>query len=342
MLSKHLSLVLTTSVAPLTWGTTYLVTTELLPPERPLTAGLLRALPAGLLLLALTRTLPHGRWWLRSFALGTLNIGAFFALLFVAAYRLPGGVAATVGAIGPLVVAALAARVLHERFTGRRLAAGLAGALGVALLVLQAGGRLDPLGLAAALGGVLSMATGIVLTKRWGQPARPLATTSWQLIAGGLVLLPLAIAFEGLPDQPVNLGNIVGYGYLSLVGAALAYALWFRGISALPAGSVSFLALLSPVVAVLAGWLVLNQSLTTGQLVGIGVILAAVLSVTLRPAAGPVAPPTAPDLTLTPCQGVDLTPCSALVNSPGTVRCPSACCGTTTRSACSARPMSIC
>ena len=330
-----------TSVAPLTWGTTYLVTTELLPPGRPLTAALLRALPAGLLLLAITRTVPHGRWWLRSFVLGTLNIGAFFALLFVAAYRLPGGVAATVGAIGPLVVAALAARVLHESFTRRRLAAGLAGALGVALLVLQAGGQLDPLGLVAALAGVLSMATGIVLTKRWGQPARPLATTAWQLIAGGLVLLPLAVAVEGLPGPVVTAQNVVGYGYLSVVGAALAYALWFRGISALPAGTVSFLALLSPVVAVLAGWLVLDQSLTVGQLVGIGVILAAVLSVTVVPAAGSAALSGPPDLTLTPCQGVDLKPCSASVNSPGTVRCQSGCCRTTTRSACSDRPMSI-
>ena len=72
------------------WGTTYLVTTEMLPPGRPLTAAVLRALPAGLLLLAVTRTLPPGSWWWRSAILGTLNIGAFFAFLFIAAYRLPG------------------------------------------------------------------------------------------------------------------------------------------------------------------------------------------------------------------------------------------------------------
>lgn len=283
-----------TAIAPMTWGTTYLVTTELLPPDRPLTAAVLRALPAGLIILAITRVVPRGRWWLRSLALGTLNIGAFFALLFVAAYRLPGGVAATVGAIGPLVVAALAARVLRERFTRRRLLAGLAGVLGVALLVLRAGGGLDLLGVAAAVGGVLSMAAGIVLTKKWGQPERPLATTAWQLIAGGLVLLPLTLVVEGLPSQPLTVENIAGYSYLSLVGAALGYALWFRGINALPAGSVSFLSLLSPVVAVTAGWLVLDQALSTGQLVGVAIILAAVLTVTLAPAT--VAPGVPDDL----------------------------------------------
>jgi drug/metabolite transporter (DMT)-like permease len=78
---------------PAVWGTTYIVTTELLPPGRPLLTAALRALPAGLLLLAVTRRLPHGDWWWRAAVLGTLNIGAFFALLFISAYRLPGGVA---------------------------------------------------------------------------------------------------------------------------------------------------------------------------------------------------------------------------------------------------------
>ena len=99
--------VLVTAVAPAVWGSTYVVTTTLLPDGRPLLAGVLRALPAGLLLLAVTRRLPQGSWWWRSAVLGTLNIGAFFALLFVSAYRLPGGVAAVLGAVGPLLVLAL-------------------------------------------------------------------------------------------------------------------------------------------------------------------------------------------------------------------------------------------
>jgi hypothetical protein len=52
--------VLLTATAPAVWGSTYVITTTLLPDGRPLLAGVLRALPAGLLLLALTRTLPRG------------------------------------------------------------------------------------------------------------------------------------------------------------------------------------------------------------------------------------------------------------------------------------------
>ena len=72
--------------------------------------------------------------------------------------------------------------------------------------------------------------------------------------------------------------NLAGYCYLTIVGAALAYALWFRGIRALPATSVTFLGLLSPLVATALGWLVLNQELTAIQALGGLVVLAAVVA----------------------------------------------------------------
>lgn len=265
------TMTLMTAVAPAVWGTTYLVTTELLPPDRPLLAGALRALPVGLLLLAVTRILPRGRWWGRALVLGTLNIGAFFALLFVAAYRLPGGVAATLGAVQPLVVGVLAVGLLGEPLHRRRVAAGLMAVAGVGLLVLRGDAALDPVGIAAGLAGTASMALGVVLTKRWGQPVGVLAFAGWQLTAGGLVLAPLALAVEGLPSA-LDRTNLLGYGYLAVVGGALAYTLWFRGIGRLGATSVSFLALLSPLVAAVLGAVVLAQ--TFSPLQGLGFALA--------------------------------------------------------------------
>lgn len=55
--------VLLTALAPVSWGTTYAVTSEFLPADRPLFTGMMRALPAGLVLLALARVLPRGVWW---------------------------------------------------------------------------------------------------------------------------------------------------------------------------------------------------------------------------------------------------------------------------------------
>jgi probable blue pigment (indigoidine) exporter len=272
-----------TALAPLSWGTTYLVTSELLPAGRPLLAAVLRALPAGLLLLALTRTLPRGAWWWKAPILGGLNIGVFFALLFVAAYRLPGGVAATIGAVQPLIVAVLASRLVGEALTLRRLLAGAAGMAGVALLVLQATGRLNVIGIGAALGGAAAMAAGTVLSKRWGQPVSALAVTSWQLVSGGVLLIPVLLSVEGLPTQSLSSRNVAGFAYLALIGTALAYTLWFRGIQLLPVGSVAFLGLLSPVVAVLAGWAFLAQTLSWGQVLGTATILISLTCVFTSP-----------------------------------------------------------
>ncbi|GHH66731.1 ABC transporter permease [Kitasatospora indigofera] len=282
VLRNRIGIILVTALAPAVWGTTYLVTTELLPPGRPLLAGVVRALPAGLLLVLLTRRLPKGIWWLRALVLGALNIGAFFALLFVAAYRLPGGVAATVGAVQPLLVAGLAAGLLGERLTLRTVLSAVAGVAGVSLLVLRAGARLDGIGVAAALGGAVVMAAGVVLSKRWVSPAPLLATTGWQLVAGGLLLLPVALLVEGPPPAGLTARNLLGYGYLTIVGAAVAYALWFRGIRALTPTSVTFLGLLSPVVATLVGWLALGQDLTPAQGLGGAIVLGALVTAQLR------------------------------------------------------------
>lgn len=170
VLRNRLGIVLVTAIAPAVWGSTYIVTTELLPPHRPLLAAVLRALPAGLLLIALTRRLPQGSWWWRSLVLGALNIGAFLALLFIAAYRLPGGVAATVGAVQPLITAGLSAALLGDRLTLRTVLSGIAGVAGVSLLVLRANAQLDVVGVVAALAGAVVMATGVVLSKRWTSP----------------------------------------------------------------------------------------------------------------------------------------------------------------------------
>ena len=97
-----------TAVAPAAWGTTYLVTEMFLPPDRPLFAALVRALPAGLLLLAVRRSLPHGEPWSGVRGARGPQLRLFFPLIFLSAYRLPGGLAATVQATLPLAVMALA------------------------------------------------------------------------------------------------------------------------------------------------------------------------------------------------------------------------------------------
>ncbi|MGV8852252.1 MAG: EamA family transporter [Rhodoglobus sp.] len=274
----HLRATLITAIAPIAWGTTYIVTTQFLPDGHPLFASLVRALPAGLIAIAIARQLPKGAWWWKSLILGVLNIGAFFPLLFIAAYRLPGGVAATLGAAQPLIVAVLVVVILRQSAPWRLVIWGIIGALGVALVVLRASAQLDTLGLIAGLAGTASMAVGVTLSKHWGKPPEVSAIgyAGWLLTAGGLFLLPVTVLAEGFPSN-VDAPAIAGYAWLGIVGGLVAYTLWFRGIRIVPLASVAVLGLLSPLTAAALGALVLGERFSPLQLIGFALALAAIV-----------------------------------------------------------------
>lgn len=272
---SRISDILLTAMAPAVWGSTYIVTTELLPAGYPLTVAMLRALPAGLLLLLMVRRLPEGIWWPRAFLLGALNFSFFWAMLFVSAYRLPGGVAATVGAIQPLIVLGLSRAVMGTAVRALSVLAGIAGIGGVALLVLTPAAALDPVGIAAGLAGAVSMALGTVLSRHWQPPVPPLTFTAWQLTAGGLLLMPAALLLEPALPMPTT-ENLVGFLYLGIVGAALTYIVWFRGLARLGPATISPLGFLSPLVAVVLGWALLGQDLSLPQFAGMAVVLGSV------------------------------------------------------------------
>ncbi|HUE90689.1 DMT family transporter [Pseudomonas sp.] len=284
--------VLITALAPAIWGSTYIVTTEILPPDRPFTAALLRALPAGLLLVLYSRYLPRRSEWPRLLVLAALNIGFFQALLFVAAYRLPGGLAAVVGAIQPLLVMGLVWSMDRQRPASIAVAASVIGIAGMAALLLAPGTSWDSIGIAAAFVGTACMASGTYLTRRWRPTVPLLAFTGWQLLIGGLFLLPVAWLIDP-PLPQLSLMQWLGYTYLSLFGALLAYVLWFRGIARLAPVAVSSLGLLSPLVAVLLGWALLGQSITGVALLGLIAVLGSILAVQWAAAQASVKAPAA-------------------------------------------------
>ncbi|WP_370250612.1 DMT family transporter [Nocardioides sp.] len=281
---------LLTCVAPIAWGTTYLVAQEALPADRPLFSAAVRALPAGLLLLAVTRRLPPRGWRLRALVLALTTVGAFFPLIFLAAAGLPSGLAATVQAASPLAVMALAAALLGERATRARLGGALVGLAGVVLLVLRTPDGVTALGLAAAVGSVLSSALGFVLLKRWSAPAGPLTVVSWQLTLGGLVLVPVALLVEGAPPA-IDGAAAAGYLWIGGVGTAVAFACWFHGLQRLPAGRVAVLGLLNPAVGTLLGAVVAGEAFGPAQGLGLALVLGGVLVAQHAPPSGVAAQP---------------------------------------------------
>jgi len=265
-----------TAVAPVAWGTTYFVTNRYLPAGYPLYGAAIRALPAGLLLLLLRRRLPHGSWWWRSLVLGALNMGAFFALVYLAAQSLPTSVASTIMATSPVVMMLFAWAALSERPRLAQLAGAALGIAGVALMLLGRGGTVHASGVLASVGAMTMSSFGYVLTKRWGGGVDVVSLSAWQLVAGGLILAPAALFVEGAPPT-VDGRALVGFGYVTVVATALAFVAWFTGLRHLGAGTVGLVGLLNPITGVLLGTALGGESLAAQQLWGLALVLSGIL-----------------------------------------------------------------
>lgn len=266
-----------TAVAPIAWGSTYLVSSHLLPTDRPLFAAAVRALPAGLILWAFSRQLPRGEWWWKSAVLGILMVGAFFPLIFLAAFRLPGGMAATLTATAPIAMMLLAWLLIGERPTRLGITGALLGVVGVAMLVLRAGFQVDLVGVLASLGAVGVSSVGYILVKRWQPPVDLVTFTSWQLVAGGLVLIPVAAYVEGAPPA-LEAPAVLGFAYIVLISTALAQVAWMTGLRRMPAGAVSLLGLLNPVTGTLLGIAIAGEVFSLNQAVGMLLVLSGVVA----------------------------------------------------------------
>ena len=277
---------LVTAIAPVAWGANYPVTQHLLPTDRPLLGSALRALPAALALLAITRTRPVGSWWWRAAVLGTLTVGVFFVLIYVAAQRLPSGVAPTLMAMSPAVMMLFAWPMLGERPRRRPLLGAAVGVIGVGLMLLR-GGDLDALGLLASAAAMTMSCAGFVLGQRWRPPVPPLTFAAWQLTAGSVLLVPVALLVEGAPPTP-DRGMVVGLAFGAFVATALAYGCWFHGLSRLSAGTVGLIGLLNPVTGATIA-VAMGDPFGTAQAIGAALVVGGVAyGVTAPSRPGPV------------------------------------------------------
>ncbi|WP_433824390.1 DMT family transporter [Actinoplanes sp. CA-015351] len=267
---------LVTALAPIAWGTTYYVTHQFLPAGHPLYGAVLRALPAGLLLLLITRRLPSGSWWWKSLVLGTLNMGAFFALIYLAAQTLPTSIASTIMALSPVVLMLFAWSALREKPRPAHLAGAAIGIAGVSLMLFTGAVTVNVTGVLASVSAMVMSSFGYILAKKWSAGIDVFSLTSWQLIAGGLMLTVAAVAVEGTPPR-VSGPELAAFSYVTVVATALAFVAWFTGLRHLTAGTVGLIGLLNPVTGVLLGVILAGETLSPRQLLGLTLVFLGIL-----------------------------------------------------------------
>ncbi len=256
----------------------------------PLPAVGLRMVIAAVLVAGLVRPRLAGRSR-RDLAVGVafgLTLGLMNLSFYEAAARLPLGVTVTLEFLGPLGLAVVMSRRQRDV-----LWVVLAG---IGVLLLGEGGfeRLDPVGVAFALGAALCWACYIL----WGiQANRRFPGADGLAVA--LVVASVAIAPFGL----VTAGRAVlapdtlllGLG-VALLSSALPYSLELAALRRIPTRTFGVLMSLQPAVATLAGYLLLDQRLSAGQLAAVGLVVAASAGATRTTRIrGTVAPPPLPE-----------------------------------------------
>lgn len=242
-----------------------------------------------LLLVAPRTRLPRGRELAALAVLGTVGMAMVQWLYFVAISRLPVGLALLVEYTAPLLVALWARFVLREEVRARVWWA-LAACLGGLTLVAQVGEgvRLDLLGLVAAAGAAVSLATYYLLGDRLVRNRDPLSTQTWSMVFAALfwvAVQPLWTFDAGVLTDDVDLpGALDGsrlplwalLTYVVVLGTVVPYVLILAGVVRLGAARTGIIGMIEPVAAAAAAWLVLSEAMTPVQLVGGAVVLAGV------------------------------------------------------------------
>ncbi|WCN08827.1 DMT family transporter [Marinomonas mediterranea] len=258
---------------PVLWGSTYAAIGLYLTDIPSIWLAFWRALPAGLILLLMIRRAPRVPFK-RVAVLGFINISLFFSFLLIGAYRLPGGVAGTLGATLPLQLILIQWLVFKKKPTVKALMASIFGLIGVAL-ILNPSADLDPIGVAAALFATFLIAVASILMYRW-KSDDVIGLAAWQLILGGVFLFPIAWVVSG-PIVIPSVEQLPGLVWLVGLNTALGYVVMIRALNIFGATTFGIFSLLNPVTAVTLGVLFIGENLGGAQWAGIAIVLGSLL-----------------------------------------------------------------
>lgn len=269
----------------LVWGSTYLAIRYAVETIPPLVAAGIRHSVAGGILLAwacLRGYRPRREHWVAGVALGALFFLIGHGSLHWAEQHVASGLAALLIATEPMFILVLAWATGQQRIS-RVSAMGLVfGIVGVAILTGAEVSSKDAslIGLLAVLVGSLSWAAGVVISPKLRLPTDALARTAVPLVCGAVMLLTTAGMtgeFRGLHWSAISLKSIFGLGYLIVFGSIVAFTAYTWLLQRCPPTLVATHTYANPVVAVLLGWLLASEPLTSRIVLASVAILGAIV-----------------------------------------------------------------
>ena len=245
----------------------------------PLWFLVVRFIVAGAVALAVARalgaTFPTSRRdWIAVAVLGVLGNAMYLGCTYEALRHMGSGVGAIIASTNPLTPALVAPWVLREPLTLGKVGGLVLGFGGVvAIMVVRLGsGTAEPRDIGIAFCGVLASVASTIVYKRWCSALDLRAVTALQLVAAGIVLLPLAIVFEGAPHATWTPQLVVSFWYVVIVMSLGASLLWFWLLTHGEASRVSAYYFLTPVFGLALAALILHEAVGLRDLGGLAAI----------------------------------------------------------------------
>lgn len=262
------------------WGGSFLFAKIAVGELPPLTVVFLRVSIAAAVLVVIVRlaghAMPRGRAWMPYFVMGVLNNVIPFSLLFWGMTQVTSGLAAILNAATPLFTVLFAHFLTaDEKMTLQKVAGVLIGLGGVAVMIgldSLAGLELTVVAQMACVGAAISYAFAVIWGRRFsGRP--PLVTAAGQVTASSIMLVPVVLVVDMPWQLPVPSGVTIGAILaLALAATALGYLLYFRILQTSGATNLSLVTFLVPVSALVLGALVLSETISAMNIVGMAVI----------------------------------------------------------------------
>ena len=252
------------------------IATKLFADVGPAGAVLLRLIAATIVLLAIWRPRLGGRTRRELLLAGGFGVllGVMNLSFYAAIDRIPLGIAVTIEFVGPLAVAVIGSRRALDLVWIALAAAGI-----VALMHGDAHG-LNTLGVAFALFAGCMWGTYIIVNARVGRAFEGATGLALAMTVASVVALPFGLAQGGaalLKPRSLALGGAVG-----ILSSAIPYTFEMEALRRIATSIFGVLMSLEPAVAALAGFVVLGQSLSAREAVGIGLVVAASIGASRR------------------------------------------------------------